>query len=207
MIVSHRHRFVFAAVPKTGTHSVRQALRGHLGSEDLEQVGLFENKVFPWPELAAVKHGHVGLAQLRPHLGEEKFASYFKFGFVRNPFARFVSYCAFVTRERDIFQRDPRAVMRHVLFERPPEAHILFQPQHTVLADREGRLLADQAYRVEDMQAGYDAACARIGIPPSALGQVNGSKHGEYRQYYDQPLRDAVAARYRGDLELFGYDF
>jgi hypothetical protein len=57
------------------------------------------------------------------------------------------------------------------------------------------------------MQAGYDAACARIGIPSSVLGKVNDSRHGDYRQYYEQPLRDAVAARYRGDLELFGYDF
>lgn len=207
MIVSHRHRFVFAAVPKTGTHSVRRALREHLGPEDVEQVGLFERKAFPWPELAAMQHGHLGLSQVRPHLGEEAFSSYFKFGFVRNPFARFVSYCAFMTRDRDIFQRDPRAVMAHVLFEKPPEGHILFHPQHTVLAGPDGRLLADAAYRVEDMQAGYDAACARIGIPARTLEQVNGSTHGDYRHYYDQPLRDAVAARYRRDLELFGYDF
>ena len=31
MIVSRRHRFVFAAVPKTGTHAVRQALRNAPG--------------------------------------------------------------------------------------------------------------------------------------------------------------------------------
>ena len=48
MIVSHRHRFIFAAVPKTGTHAVRQALREQMGDEDLEQVGLFVNKRFPW---------------------------------------------------------------------------------------------------------------------------------------------------------------
>ncbi len=48
VIVSHRHRFIFAAVPKTGTHSVRQALREQMGDEDVEQVGLFVNKRFPW---------------------------------------------------------------------------------------------------------------------------------------------------------------
>ena len=44
MIISHEHRFVFTAIPKTGTHSVRQALREHMSEADLEQVGLFVNK-------------------------------------------------------------------------------------------------------------------------------------------------------------------
>ena len=44
MIISHQHRFIFAAVPKTGTHSVRQALREHMSEEDIEQVGLFVAK-------------------------------------------------------------------------------------------------------------------------------------------------------------------
>ena len=35
MIISHQHRFIFAAVPKTGTHSVRQALREHLSADDV----------------------------------------------------------------------------------------------------------------------------------------------------------------------------
>ena len=30
MIISHLHRFIFVAIPKTGTHSVRRALRAHL---------------------------------------------------------------------------------------------------------------------------------------------------------------------------------
>jgi hypothetical protein len=207
MIVSHRHRFIFAAVPKTGTHSVRQALREHLGPEDIEQVGLFVNKRFPYPELAAIRHGHLGLAQVRPHLGEDAFAAYFKFGYVRNPFARFVSYCAFRTRDSDIFVRNPHAVMEQFLFLDPPETHILFQPQHTVLADADGRLLADMVCRVEDMQASYDAACARIGIPSQPLERVNGTRHGDHRQYYTPVLRQAVADRYARDLELFGYEF
>jgi hypothetical protein len=120
MIVSHQHRYIFAAVPKTGTHSVRQALREHGGPEDIEQVGLFVNKRFPFADLAAIKHGHLALAQVRPYLGEEAFARYFKFAFVRNPFDRFVSYCAFMTRNDDAFSRDPRGVMHEVLFRLRP---------------------------------------------------------------------------------------
>jgi len=208
VIVSHRHRFVFVAVPKTGTHAVRQALREQLGDADVEQVGLFVNKRFPWEDLAAIQHGHLSLRQVRPYLGEAAFAGYFKFAFVRNPFDRFVSYCAFMLRGGEVFQQRPRDVMRHFLFVEPPERHILFQSQASLLVDADGEtLLADSVGRVEDMQASYDAICGRIGIPARALDRVNGSRRGDYRRYYDQALIDGVAARYAQDLDLFGYTF
>ena len=207
MIISHQHRFVFAAIPKTGTHSVRQALREHLSADDLEQVGLFVNKRFPFEELAAIRHGHITLAQIRPFLGEEAFTGYIKFAFVRNPFDRFVSYCAFMTRADGAFLKNPRQVMHHILFQARPMQHILFQPQHTFVTDDNGRVLADEIGRVEDMQACYATLCARIGIPSAPLGQVNSSQRGSYRDYYDQTLIDGVAELYRRDLDLFGYEF
>lgn len=207
MIISHQHKFIFAAVPKTGTHSVRQVLREHMSPNDIEQVGLFVNKRFPYADLAAIRHGHLSLKQVRPFLGEATFSSYFKFAFVRNPFDRFVSYCAFMTRDRDIFAKAPKEVMRGFLFRLRPLDHILFQPQHTVLVDDDGRLLTDQIGRVEEMQSSFDGICARIGIPSRSLGQVNSSRRGNYRQYYDQQLIDGVAELYRRDLELFDYQF
>jgi hypothetical protein len=207
MIISHQHRFIFAAVPKTGTHSVRQALREHMSEDDIEQVGLFVNKRFPFEELAAIRHGHLSLQQVRPYIGEEAFAGYFKFAFVRNPFDRFVSYCAFMSRDSGHFARAPQDVMRYFLFDAPPEQHILFQPQSSVLADADGRLLTDMVGRVETMQSSFEAICARIGIPPRALAQVNGSTRGDYRAYYTDELKDAVATRYARDIELFGYAF
>lgn len=207
MIVSHAHRFIFVAVPKTGTHSVRQALREHLGPDDIEQVGLFVNKRFPYEDLSSIGHGHLSLQQVRPHLGEQAFADYFKFAFVRNPFDRFVSYCAFMTRQQGHFDSDSRGVMRDILFRLRPVQHILFRPQYELVVDGAGAMLADYIGRVEDMQASYDAACIKIGIPSRALEQVNNSRRGDYRQYYDQQLLDGVASLYRRDLELFGYGF
>jgi hypothetical protein len=207
VIVSHRHRFIFVAIPKTGTHSVRQALRAHMGPDDLEQVKLFVDKEFPWPALAQLRHGHISLQQVRPYLGEDAFGSYVKFAFVRNPFDRFVSYCAFVTREEGTFSRDPQGTMRHFLFKQPPLGHLLFKPQHSFLIGADGALLTDVLGRVEEMQASYDAICARIGIASEPLGHANSSSRGDYRDYYDQQLIDAVARLYARDLELFGYDF
>ena len=207
MIISKEHRFIFVAIPKTGTHSIRRALREHLGPNDLEQVQLFENKRFPIPELARLEHGHISLAQVRPFLSEEDFRSFFKFAFVRNPFDRFVSYCAFMTRENGAFERNPRAVMRYFLFQAPPLQHILFQPQHIFVSAPTGDLFSDKIGRVEDMQQSYDEICARLGIPSEQLEKANSSKRGAYRNYYDQQLIDGVRTMYGRDLQLFGYDF
>ena len=207
MIISRKHQFIFVAVPKTGTHSVRRALREQLGPDDLEQVKLFVDKEFPMPELARLGHGHISLEQVRPSLGEEDFRSCFKFAFVRNPFDRFVSYCAFITRDNGEFDRDPKAVMRHFLFRAPPLRHILFQPQHSFVCAATGELLADKVGRVEEMQQSYDEICAKLGIPSTQLEKANASKRADYRQYYDRQLIDGVAKLYRRDLELFGYEF
>jgi hypothetical protein len=207
MIISHRHRFIFTAIPKTGTHSVRRALREHLGPEDGEQVGLFVQKSLPYPPIAEIGHGHVSLAQIRPFVGEEAFQTYLKFAFVRNPWDRFISYCSFMTRESEEFARRPQDVMRYFLFRDRPVDHLLFFPQHTFLTDAEGRLLTDVVGRVEEMQGSYDAICARLGIPSAQLEKVNSTRRNDYRGYYDAELIEAVADLYRRDVELFGYRF
>lgn len=206
MIVSGSLRFIFAAIPKTGTHAVRQALRAHMGPQDLEQVGLFVQRKFPIAELAKIGHGHITLQQIQPYMRPEEWNEFFKFAFVRNPFDRFVSYCAFMTRANGQFQQDPKAVMWNVL-NQPPQRHILFQPQHSFVTGSDGALQTDYLGRVEQMQQSYDEIAGRIGIPSQELDKVNSSTRRDYREYYDQPLIDGVAKLYARDLELFGYEF
>ena len=207
MIISHTKRFIFFAVPKTGTHAIRRALRPHLGERDLEQVGLFENKAFPWPEIAAIKHGHITAQQIRPVLGAETFDSYFKFAIVRNPFDRFISYCAFVARTNGLFAANPRSFMRAILTQARPFDHILFRPQSDFVADANGRLMVDFIGRVEHLQADYDRICDRIGVPSIELERVNESSHRDYREYFDEEIVAMVSKLYRADLELFDYAF
>lgn len=207
MIISHLHRFIFVPVPKTGTHSIRQALREHLGEGDLEQVGLFVKKRFPYAELARVGHGHLGLEDVRTHVGDDVVENYFSFAFVRNPFDRFVSYCAFMTRQHGAFEQDPKATMRRILFDLRPLDHVHFQPQATLLTGKDGALNVSRIGRSESMQQDYDAICSHLGIPSSHLDRVNTSQRGDYRQYYDDELIAGVTELYRRDLELFGYGF
>jgi len=207
VIISNTHRFIFFAVPKTGTHSIRHALRPHLTEGDHEQVGLFVQKRFPFPELSSIGHGHLGVTQIVPVLGKQVFDAMFKFAFVRNPYDRFISYCAFMSRQTGQFEAAPQAFMRLIIRDQPPLQHILFRPQHEMLCDADGTLAMDFVGRVESMQSDYDAICARIGIPGARLGQVNASRHRPYAEYYNDELRQLVGDMYARDIELFGYGF
>ena len=103
MIVSHKHRFIFFAVPRTATHTLRRALAPHLGADDWEQENLFTAKRLPISTLAAKKNGHISAIEIRPHLSDDIWNSYFKFAFVRNPFDRFISACFFLNRNNPAF--------------------------------------------------------------------------------------------------------
>lgn len=207
MIISHRYRFIFFAIPKTGTHSIRKALRAHLGEHDLEQVALFENRRFPFPELARLGHGHISAQQIQPVLGEQMFREYFKFAFVRNPFDRFVSYCAFISRHSGQFRQSPSTFMKYVLTEMKPTDHLLYRPQWEFIGDSQQHLLMDFTGRTEQLQEGYDRICEHLHIPSTRLERSNESNHGDYRDYYDDELTQLVSGLYSEDLAQFGYAF
>lgn len=204
MIISHRHRFIFFAVPKTGTHAVREALRAHLGEDDLEQVGRFVQKRFPFPQFANVTHGHISARQIRPVLGEETFSAYLKFGFVRNPFERFISYCAFRGRDGS-FASDPARYIRFTISQIRPLVPLLFLPQSEFLMDEQGKLAMDMIGHTETMQEDYDRICEKAGLPRTTLERSNESEHGDYRDYFDSDVENWVARFYASDFEMFGY--
>lgn len=207
MIISHKHQFIFFAVPKTGTHSIRQALRPHLDSRDEEQVRLFEQRSFSQPELSAIGHGHLSVQQVQPVLGVETFDRYFKFAFVRNPWDRFISFCAFISRTTGHFEQDPQGFMARMIHSPPPLQQMLYQPQGALLTDHEGRLAMDFVGRVEDMERDYKHICARLSLEPQRLEQINSSRHRPYADYYSPQLRDLVGRQFRQDIEMFGYRF
>ena len=206
MIVSHSRKFIFFAIPKTGTHAVRFALRNHLGATDEEQVALFVQSQLPYPEIARVRHGHIRWNEIKAVVSPEVWA-YFKFAFVRNPWERLVSYAAFMHRQDGAFSADPRGAMERVLADPAHHAKIVFRPQHEFICDGEGRVMVDFIGRHETMQASYDAICARIGLPTQPLQRVNASTHGPWRTYYSEALKARVAEIYARDIEIFGYGF
>ncbi|MAY25778.1 MAG: hypothetical protein CMK02_05710 [Polycyclovorans sp.] len=88
MIISDRHHFVFAHIPKCAGTSVRNALQ-HLDDRD----GFYTGRVDQHPTLGLLDYVHIPLFTLRDHFRSEfeKAGDYWSFAVVRDPFGRFPS--------------------------------------------------------------------------------------------------------------------
>lgn len=206
MILSFRHRFIFVAVPRTATHTLRRLLRPHLAPTDWEQCLLHGERAFPVEALARIRHGHIALRDLPPFLLPGMWESFFRFGFVRDPLDRFRSASAFYFARDPGFRKDPLTVMKGLL-ERPlEEQHVLFRPQHLLLATADGRLLTNWIGRYERLSEDARFLLDRLGFADTALPHCNASPRAEALEAcFDEALLQAVAAYYRDDYALFGY--
>ncbi|QDX25123.1 sulfotransferase family protein [Sphingomonas suaedae] len=200
MIVSHAHRFVFVAVPKTGSQSVRAALRPVLGPHDWEQCGLFEQRRFPVAALAALGTGHLTCAELQPYLLPEMWRAYRRFAFVRDPVDRFRSLVRFWFPPEG-----PSATLddcKRILTDPDSRARRLVRPQSDFLRDADGALVVDLIGRHDRMDSDFSHIVTALGLPPLALPLRNASRPDALVPEFDDELRAMIADVYREDFLL-----
>ena len=206
MIISHKHEFIFFAVPKTATHAVRELLRMHMGSRDWEQQALYGKQALPIPALAKLIHGHISVREIKPHLDLAVWQSYIKFGFVRNPYDRFISVCFFLNRNNEQFAGQPLSWMKAALGRDQFRQRILVRPQYQQLVDHNGDIALDYVARYESIDDSVAELSELLNLPLSALPTKNTSEHGAYTAYYDDELREMVSEFYQGDFKMFCYN-
>jgi len=207
MIVSHQHQYIFFAVPKTATHAIREALRANKGVGDWEQQMLFGKQEIPIPNIAKIGHGHITVTEIQPLLDAQQWSNYYKFAFIRNPFDRFVSACAFLNRGNLQFKEHPTQWMKAAMTRPQFRQRILIRPQSEQLCDESGDIAMDYIGRYEELQSSLDHILDHLNCPRVNLKSRNASDHAHFRDYYDDELKQAVSSFYQKDCELFGYWF
>lgn len=203
MIISHRYRYIFFAVPKTGSQAVRQALSASLDVDDWQQHALYGNTTLPIPALAGIGHGHITAAEAAAYLPADIWQGYFKFAFAREPVDRFVSACSFLFRDDPDFARDPAGIARRALATPRFRARPLIRPQSAMLK-AEGELAMDWIGRYETLEADFQRLSDRLGLPRTRLQRMNVTRHRP-GNLVDGNLRAELAAFYAEDYALFGY--
>jgi Sulfotransferase family len=195
MIVSRERRFVFAHIPKTGGTSVAAALQ-------------------PFADGQAAAHGGTAHETLADFLARQPgMRGHFKFAFVRNPWARAVSFY-FHARQRlaptlpqmqlvERFEDMLRLMDRGVAWL----ADLLsLRPQHGFIGAASGALLADFVGRFEHLERDFAQACRHVGVD-AALPKQNASRHLAYASYYSDWSKGFIAERYARDITAFDYSF
>jgi len=140
----------------------------------------------------------------------------FKFGFVRNPWDRFVSCWA--DRVRRGFYEEwygtPEPDTTFVEFVRlatkknPYTVDGHFRMQSAFLKTKRGAWVPDEVFRFERLHEDWATHIApRFGWNELPSQKLNKSDRPPYREMYTPYTRDAIADFYREDIERFGYEF
>jgi hypothetical protein len=189
----NEHHAIFIHLPKTAGTSVSHALG-----------------------LSASRHVPADAYRIA---NPKKFAHFFKFAFVRNPYDRLLSSYAFLVNG-GMNDDDARFAAAHVQpFEtfsqfvteglaRDPKIRdwVHFRPQAEFVCDASGRILMDFIGRFECISEDYETVAERLSVS-GELPVTNRSERGDYRHAFNTASLDIVRQIYSRDLETFRYEF
>ena len=207
VLISDTHRLLFVHVQKTGGTTISHRLQ----------------KVLPDARTAEGAAKHATLGQVLRE--DPSLHGYWTFGFVRNPWARMLSWYRMVervTEEAAAGNANKARLLEKVAFiaavaEQCPDFESFVMtgpdrwsrvrtPQVQYLTSKHRR--ADLIGRQETLEADLRAVFARFELPWEGLTDINvDAERPDYRDWYTPAMRDRVAEVYARDIELFGYRF
>jgi hypothetical protein len=206
--VSDSRRVVFVHVPKTGGSTID---------------AFFDGRVDDARTVRVPRHSPYG----RILKAEPGLADYWSCGFVRNPWARLVSWWSMVSgffaaadagKEEALrkIEKYPNAWLPEGEFRDDFEGFVLHgtekiprvgRPQVQTLSGRGGKRV-DFLGRVESFDRDVAVVRERLGLRPlERVPQRNKTNHAHYREYYNDATRAKVAEVFAEDIEAFGYTF
>ena len=214
MLISDSRRALFVHVPKTGGVSVGVAFTRCCPDARSKAPGVT-------PPLGR----HAPYARILR--AEPQVADYWSFAFVRNPWARMVSWWSMIHDwdvEHGPASGKPQGAeatrMRGNEMWRAAAASSGFEEfvlRGTEELPRVGRPQVDYVRagdrevdfigRTETFAEDLAEVERRLGGAPTKVPHRNKSPHGSYRDYYDDATRAKVAEVYAPDLDAFGYTF
>lgn len=147
-----------------------------------------------------------------------KFARFFKFTFVRNPWDRLLSAYIFLKRG-GLNEMDRKWAEENLAKFESFEQFVLewvneeniwkwvhFIPQYHFICDKSGFVKMDFVGRHENIDQDFITVASRLNIS-ATLPMMNKTRDDSYRNYYSPVTRDHVARIYAKDIELFNYKF
>ena len=229
MRISHRHKFVFIAIQKTGSGAVRHALNEYSDIASIDHSNQTDTLNFPNLE-SHILGSHLTAKEVNKLFfknNSKKFKSYFKFAFVRNPWDRMVSWYEHMKAEPWITNSRIQNYIKlnyslsdflrseYEMTNNKKNKTSYYFGYNKYYEGRAGKNLLDFIGKLENLQEDLDIVCDKIGITRQKLKHFNKRsrrssgkrKHKHYTEYYDDESQQIVAEKYAKDIEYFNYKF
>jgi hypothetical protein len=181
-MISHRYKFIFIHVHKTGGNSIQRALSKHSDDELISRpsVGMSDNGLQVFNQLFGDKDcKHFKLQDYYEALGDKIF-DYFIFTSIRHPLDRVVSFNRFFGNEN--------ITVDNLL---TPEPFVNF-----VMIN--GELRVDDFIIFDQLEDGFNRICSKIGLDCKL---EDGKKNRQ--PVLSDSVKDKVASMYVEDFNLY----
>jgi len=200
MILSDKYKFIFVRPQKIGGTSLESAIskldKDSFKYEKDEKQRL-EN-ILNHPQ----DPYHISGEDIKKIISKEKYNSYFKFSFTRNPWARMVSlYKYFSNQPHQPMVVKNRTFKIFLIEGNSTWWYGAFDNHVDFIGD------IDFIGKIENLQNDFDYVCEKIVAPKIKIPHKNKTNHKHYTKYYDDETREIVAERFAKDIEYFGYEF
>ena len=219
MIISHKYKFIFIAVPKSASQYIRQIFRPYLGSKDQEICALFERKRSDqYPELNGV--GHISAERIKKAVGDDIWNSYYKFAFIRDPLERIISIYSFRRKKyiKSLEEKGNIEVINKIYDEKPftrmfYEGHIqkfFRKEQSHWIFDENDNLMIDFVGSMNTLHSDLNSIFKKVGLPEyNEKDKINKTKIiKNYTTYYNKSLISLLNNNFKRDLNnLKSYNF
>ena len=210
-MISHKYKFIFTKIGKTGSTSVESFLK----------------KIDPTFENGG--HWHL-LDEVN-----EKTKNYFKFCLVRNPWDRMVSryfyeknkiedrtkhyknttFKEFIINKNNYFKLDANWCRYSPNLKKLYDLKSPFEEQVEWVSDENGKIMVDYFGKFENLNEEIINICKILKLPISdeeiknTFPHINKGEHrkSNYKLYYDDHTKKILSERFKKDIKTFQYCF
>ncbi len=228
MIISHSHKFIFLKTTKTAGTSIEIALSKFCGPNDIitpivaedeetrRKLGYRgpQNYFLPitsygiydmarWLTKREKKHfyNHISAKEVKAHVGDQVWNSYYKFCIERNPWDRCISQYYWLN------QSEPRPTTSEFVSSNAP---LTLKKQGYGLYTINGRLAVDKICRFENLSSDLEEVRKRVGIPeklelPRAKSRFRKDKRS-YQDILGEAEKAKIADLFHDEISLFEYE-
>lgn len=217
MIISHKYKFIFIAIPKTGTTSIEESLKSRIELK-IDNYNIFKHDICPEEKRDHKIRKHSTAKEIKEVLGEKIYNSYFKFCFVRNPWDRLVSIYYEAKKPTNCssnFQNgkeDPWYIHQIKAKELSFKDYLFYFKDEwenyiSMISDDNWSFLVNFIGKIENINDDFRKICNIIGLRKMELPILNKSGKNNYASYYDNEAKELVRSIHRKDICLFDYKF
>lgn len=215
-MISHTYKCVFIHIPKSAGTSIGTKLgiyadegKNPQDHRSLRQVMPLSPAAFQISDKTKLRDLYIRFRaklQGRSFLSQEAYQSYFKFTFVRNPWARVHSW------HRNVMN-DPNHLKTYKV---PADASLdwfiknrlyTVQPQLEFIRDWEGNIPLDFIGRFENLHEDFGHVCKKLGISDYTLPERVRIGAPLYIPEYSEENIDIVSKAFKEEIDYFGFQF